>query len=383
LKVAFANARFRTSANEGADAHVRQVAANTIALGHELWMWPPHIFPTAKPLPEGRFARLMKLREMDVLYTRVQHDCAKPLQWTVGPRRKLIGNPLVVWEFNTVPEYGEYRGMTKPQIEAEINKFRHFGRGCDLAVCVSEHLARYVTEKLFIGRTLTVPNGSDPDLYTPAAKPVPRVRKGHDVFNVLWIGSAFTAWHNFELMADAARIIAASGNPTNIVFHIIGPGMDQMAEMPDIVHYHGSAKYEELPRWLAAMDVGLCLYKPGPADYSSPLKVFDYMSSALCIVATDQPQARQIFGELHQLDLLMPQGNPQLLADTLVALSRNRDRVRKQGEAARKLLIEKYTWRRAVVDTFVEIEKLLYRGMGASPVQSQRLRRTSEAPVPH
>jgi glycosyltransferase involved in cell wall biosynthesis len=221
-----------------------------------------------------------------------------------------------------------------------------------------------VREKLFIGRTITIPNGSDPDLYTPAAKPVARVRKSDDVFNVLWIGSAFTGWHNFELMADAAKIIAASGNPTNIQFHIIGPGMDQMAEMPANVHYHGSAKYEELPRWLASMDVGLCLYKPGPADYSSPLKVFDYMSSALCVVATDQPQTNEIFQKLHQLDLLMPQGNPQHLADTLVNLSRDRERVRKQGEASRKLLIEKYTWRHAVAVTLAEIEKLLAERRG-------------------
>jgi glycosyltransferase involved in cell wall biosynthesis len=327
-------------------------------------MWPPHIHPAAKPLPNGRFARLMKLREMDVLYTRVQHDCAKPLTWATGTTRKLMGDPLVVWEFNTVPEYGEYRGMTPAQIDAEIAKFRHHGRGCDLAICVSQHLADYVRTKLGIARTLAVPNGSDPDLYTPAAKPVARVSKGENVFNVLWIGSAFTAWHNFGLIADAARIVHAAGNPTNIVFHIIGPGMDQMRDMPPIVHYYGSEKYELLPHWMAAMDVGLCLYKPGPADYSSPLKVFDYMASGLALVATEQPQTREILTQLDQLDLLMPHDNPQLLADTLVKLSRDRARTKKLGEASRKLLIDKYTWRRAVADTFVEIDKVLEERRG-------------------
>ncbi len=367
MKVAFANARFRTSANEGADAHVRQVAANTVAIGHELWMWPPHNHPAAKPLPTSRFARLMKLREMDVLYTRVQHDCAKPLTWAIGPTRTLMGDPLVVWEFNTVPEYGEYRGMSPAAVDAEISKFRHFGRGCDLAVCVSQHLADYVKQNIGIQRTLTVPNGSDPDLYTPDAKPVTRIAKNEKVFNVLWIGSAFTAWHNFSLLADAARIVHATGNPTNILFHIIGPGMDQMRDMPPIVHYYGSEKYELLPHWLAAMDVGLCLYKPGPADYSSPLKVFDYMASGLAIVATDQPQTREIFTQLDQLDLLMPHNNPQMLADAIIKLSRDRDRAKKLGEASRKLLIDKYTWRRAIVDTFKEIEKLLEERKSGRP----------------
>jgi glycosyltransferase involved in cell wall biosynthesis len=384
MKVAFANAKFRTSANEGADAHVRQVAANSVAIGHEMYMWPPHVHPATKALPNGRLARLKVLRSCDVIYTRVQHDVQKPLTWTLGYHRALLGNPLFVWEFNTVPEYGEYRGMWPQQIRQEVEKFRYYGRGCDLAVCVSQHLADYVRNNLGIERTITIPNGSDPDLYTPAAEPVARVRKAPDVFNVLWIGSAFTAWHNFGLLAEAAKIVHQRGNPTNIVFHIIGPGMDQMRDMPPNVHYQGSEKYEFLPRWLAGMDVGLCLYKPGPADYSSPLKVFDYMASGLCVVSTDQPQTREIFGQLNQPDLLMPFDNAQLLADTLTSLSRDRDRVRRQGEAARKLLIEKYTWRRAIVDTFREIEKLLAqkrsRGRGVSPASSTT--NTGETPVP-
>src|SRR4051812_24746600 len=213
MKVAFANAKFRTSANEGADAHVRQVAANAAAIGHEIFMWPPHVHPAAKALPKGRFARLRALRSMDVIYTRVQHDVAKPMTWTVGPKRALFGNPLFVWEFNTVPEYGEYRGMTPQQIKAEVELFRRYGRGCDLAVCVSQHLADYVKQNPGIGRTLPFPNGGAPALSPPAAPPVARVRKGGDAFNVLWIGSAFTAWHNFDLLARAAKIVHASGNP--------------------------------------------------------------------------------------------------------------------------------------------------------------------------
>src|SRR5207253_793964 len=112
---------------------------------------------------------------------------------------------------------------------------------------------------------------------------------------------------------------------------------------------------------MSAMDVGLCLYRPGPADYSSPLKVFDYMSSALCVVATAQPQVREIFEQLDQTDLLVDPDAACGLADKLEALAKNRARTASLGENARKLLIEKYTWRRAVADTFAEIEKLSRR----------------------
>ena len=45
--------------------------------------------------------------------------------------------------------------------------------------------------------------------------------------------------------------------------------MNQMRDMPANVHYYGVEDYERLPQWMSAMDVGLCLYRPGPADYSS------------------------------------------------------------------------------------------------------------------
>ena len=131
-----------------------------------------------------------------------------------------------------------------------------------------------------------------------------------------------------------------------------------MGEMPANVHYYGVEDYEKLPRWMSAMDVGLCLYKSGPADYSSPLKVFDYMSSGLAVVATKQPQTTQLLSELGTPELLMSPDDPKALADTLESLAADRARVREISARARELSIRKYTWRRAVVDTFAEIERI-------------------------
>jgi glycosyltransferase involved in cell wall biosynthesis len=204
-----------------------------------------------------------------------------------------------------------------------------------------------------------VPNGSDPDLYTPDAPIVPRLQGADDEnFNALWIGSAYVDWHNFKLLADAARIIWERGNPKKIVFHLIGQGMSKMGEMPGNVHYYGVEDYEKLPQWMSAMDVGLCLYRSGPADYSSPLKVFDYMSSGLAVVATRQPQTQQLLDELGTPELLMSPDDPKGLADALESLASDRAKVTEIARRARELAIAKYTWRRAVVDTFAEIERI-------------------------
>src|SRR5437868_11978735 len=100
------------------------------------------------------------------------------------------------------------------------------------------------------------------------------------------------------------------------------------------------------------MDVGLNVYRPGPADYSSPLKIFDYMASGLTVVSTVQPQVAEVFEQLGQTDLMVPTDRPEALADVLRQLARDRERLKRQGAAGRKLAVDYYNWRRAAVDTF-------------------------------
>jgi glycosyltransferase involved in cell wall biosynthesis len=83
------------------------------------------------------------------------------------------------------------------------------------------------------------------------------------------------------------------------------------------------------------------------------------MMSGLCVVTTEQPQCRELFEQLGQTDLLMPPDDPVKLADALESLAKDRQRVKTQGRKSRELAIGKYTWRRAVTDTFAEVQKLM------------------------
>lgn len=360
MKLLYANTRVRPGIHNGANAHVRQFVQHAAALGHEIYMRREGCHPSARPLPTGRWMKFRKVRELDVVYVRLEHAPVSPCTWAIGARRRLIGDPVMVWEFNTVPEFGEYCGLSPGRVQLNIQRLRQLGRGCDLAVCVSERLAEYVTGTLGISRTLVVPNGSEPDLYTPDAPVVERlIERSTGSFNVVWIGSAKLGWHDLDLLSDAARILWDRPNRCAVVFHLIGDGLDRMRDMPPNVHYHGAEDYERLPRWLSAMDVGLCLYRPGPAEFSSPMKVFDYMSSGLAVIATPQPQVREILDEIGTPELLVPPDDPAALANCLESLAHNREYVARVGTAARQLCVKKFTWRRAVGDTFAEIEKVL------------------------
>ena len=338
---------------------MRQFIENASALGHEIFLWhgvQPH--PLTKPVPTGRIARFKFLRTVDLIYYRVEWKPPFGDKIILPPYRKFIGNPLVAWEFNTVPEYGRVQNVPEAVIENAKANMRRLGAGVDLAVCVSRAIETYVKETLCFRTTMVTPNGSDPQLFGKHVPPVERINRSPDVLNVVWIGSAKLGWHNFELLRDAAWSIWKSGEGHRIIFHVIGPGMERMREAPANLNYHGSELYTQLPGWLSAMDVGLNVYRPGPADFSSPLKVFDYMASGLAIVSTEQPQVREIFTQLGQTDLLVPSDQPEALANILRGLAADRERVKRLGAAGRELVVNQYNWRKGVADTFARIESL-------------------------
>jgi glycosyltransferase involved in cell wall biosynthesis len=359
MRLAYANAKYVHNDTRGRNAHIGQFIAGAVALGHEVWGWPGNEHSSVRIIPSGRLRRILALRQMDVIYTRLQQTPASACYYALPPQRQLVGSPLMVWEFNTIPEFDRLLGKSQDDVEKTIQVFRQLGQGCDLAICVSSAISQYVKGKLNIPNTLTVPNGSDPDLFRPDVVPVRRVERIPDRLNVAWIGSAELSWHNFELMRAAAEMLWQLGEGDRVAFHIIGQQFRMMRDMPPNIHYYGADDYEAIPHWLAAMDVGLCLYHPGPADYNSPLKLFDYMASGLAVVATTQPQVSEVFDQLGQPDLIVEPDDPSTLAGILLRLGQNQARTRSLGQAGRQLVIDYYNWDRAVNDTFHAIQMLL------------------------
>jgi glycosyltransferase involved in cell wall biosynthesis len=356
----FSTTSYKHGSPLGGYAHMRQFLAHASELGHDLLLihGGQHPSPRVKAAPTSRLGRFMALRQMDVLYYRVEYKPPRDVKWVLPPRRSLLVSPLVVWEFNSVPEYARLLGEDDRAVEGHIASLKHFGAGCDLAVCVSDAISDYVKTRIGLKRVMTAPNGSDPDLFRPDAPPVKRIIRHPGRLNVVWMGSAEVKWHNFELLRDAAWLLWNNGDPL-ADFHILGQGMVGLRDLPANVHYHGAEQYDKLPGWLSAMDVGLNVYRPGPADYSCPLKLFDYMASGLALVSTDQPQVRDIFRQLGQEDWIVPSGgSAEALAEILRKIAADPQRRAKQGAAARELAVKTYNWAKTTRDTLDAIESL-------------------------
>jgi len=80
------------------------------------------------------------------------------------------------------------------------------------------------------------------------------------------------------------------------------------------------------------------------------------------VVSTEQPQLRDVFTEMDQLDAMVSCGDAEALAKLLLTLQRDPDRVRAQGRASRRLVETRYNWARSVGDILCELESLVAGG---------------------
>ena len=244
-------------------------------------------------MPPERWGKARVLRTCDAVIFRLEGGSPEIFKLFKPWFRWTLGKAKVVWEFNTVPEFGHVVGQSQKQIDGFRQTFRKYAKYCDLAVCVSERLSEYVRDQLGVKNVVTVPNGSDPELFYPERTPHSHVREAKGL-NVIWMGGAGLKWANFELIRKAAKILWNERNSRDINVYVLGANFEGLRDMSPNIHYLGKDKYENIPAWLAGMDVGLISYSPGASEYSSPLKLFDYMASGLAVVTSDQPQASGI-----------------------------------------------------------------------------------------
>jgi glycosyltransferase involved in cell wall biosynthesis len=100
-----------------------------------------------------------------------------------------------------------------------------------------------------------------------------------------------TGYFDFDLLEDLARALPQS------TLLLIGPAtsetasaLERLAQLPS-VHWLGQKPYVELPRYVAAFDVGLIPYVSNAHTRSCfPLKVYEYLAAGKPAVASGLPE---------------------------------------------------------------------------------------------
>jgi starch synthase len=200
-------------------------------------------------------------------------------------------------------------------------------------------------------RVLEVEWGADITAFRPARDGTPPFPRDPSRIWCVFAG-AFRPWHGAPLLASAlGRLHAAGDHRFGAVF--IGDGPERAATeraaagLPAML-FTGAIAHADLPRYLAAADIGVAPFDPvrhPPLQlgfYWSPLKVFEYMACGLPVVAPRLSRLTRLIA--HDVEgLLYDPDDARGLDGALVTLADSSRRGR-LGAAARMRVVRDYSW---------------------------------------
>jgi len=348
LKVYFANGKISKGRFEGSFVHITEVVKYLCGKGHRVYL-PPSDCSVGTLLPQNRLFRLPAIFRCDIHYFRFQGRPVLPRWYKLLRRLKVFRQP-VVWEMNATTEL-QNKTLDADVYEGVVRAVAEDSKFVKLAICNTPALARY-SQSLGIPLTNVIPLGANPDVF-----PIRNFEKISDrPLRVTWIGNANIEWHDFETMRQAAIFLA---DRTDIEFHFL---CSYSSELPRNVTLHDPMPYTELASWLGDMDVGLAIYNPESlfeyGIFSSPLKIFDYMSCGLTVVASPIEQVRSLIRDGENGHVVETKSVLHLV-ERLVALAEDRSSLQSVGEAARSSVLDYYNWSRVGQETETALMDLL------------------------
>lgn len=217
-------------------------------------------------------------------------------------------------------------------------------------VCNSEGTKKQITKDGFIN-LIAVPNGVDLEEFDNLGDKF-EIRKTLelpiDKKIVMYVGHLYE-WKGVGVVLESAKLLR---NREDILFLIIGGDEEERKEYSvkiasedaKNVTFFGQKPKKEIPKYLKSADV---LLLPNIAtteesiNYTSPIKMFEYMASGVPILASRLPSIMEV---LHKENaLLMEQNNPHALAQGVEKLLSDQVFAERLAANAKKD-IKKYTW---------------------------------------
>ena len=263
--------------------------------------------------------------------------------------RLLMGRrALFCFEVHTVP---------RSRLSAALHLWA--ARRMNAVVAITEGLRRWYLKAGFDPqRVFVAPDAVDIQAFANRDRAAARIEGGisTDVPVVCYLGHLYP-WKGVDTLVEAAHY--ADPNVQWIIVGGVPPDLDRIraaaADLPN-VHVLGHMPPDRARRYLVAADVAVIPFSARQViarEYTSPLKLFEYMAAKRPIVASDLPSMREVLHDGHNALLVAPD-DPRALAEAVTRLLADKALGARLAQAAR-LEVESRTWtqRAAVIREFL------------------------------
>ena len=305
----------------------------------------------------------LKTSDFDFIYQRYSR-----FNWTGVLLAAVTGLPLVL-EFNG-SEVWVSRQWDPVGLQWLLKRFERLNQlAADLIFVVSDVERRNSLnagvhpEKLIVN-----PNGVDPARFHPdcGGRALRRSIGIDEETIVIGFVGTFGPWHGAPVLAEAATRIEST---TRFCFLFVGDGEErsrtekiiEAAGKKVVAVFTGRISHSDVPAHLDACDILVAPTLPaddGSEFFGSPTKLFEYMAMARPVVGSRLGQIAEVIDEGIN-GLLVEPGDINALARAINKLAIDHQLRERLGAAARKKVIERYTWRHNAARVFEGVQQAL------------------------
>lgn len=219
-------------------------------------------------------------------------------------------------------------------------------------ITVSEELKEfYVRKGILSEKIFVVPNGANIEKFSPLSgnNVAPDIKQTKNL--VIGFIGTFNKWHGINTLGET--IWKCSKLETRTKFLLIGdgplkPDLEKYIndhDLQNFVQFSGIVPHNQIPQYISAMDIVIAPYPKLDFFYFSPLKIFEYMSSAKAIIAARIGQVEELIQDGINGFLYEPDNQDELMSKLLMLVD-DRSLRHKFGERARQTILKNYTWDR-------------------------------------
>ncbi len=286
----------------------------------------------------------LQVREVDLVMGTTPPIFQAVSAWFVALLRR---KPFLLEVRDLWPEFGVSMGVLKnPLVIALARWLERFLYARATHILVNSPAYReYMISKGVPERKVTyIPYGTDVDMFNPQVDGSSiRAELGvQDKFVVLYAGALGQA-NDIDTLLRAAKRLKVE---EKIRFVLFGDGKERPrleAEargmgLPNVI-FAGVRAKKDMPRVVAAADACLAILQDIPMFRTTyPNKVFDYMAAGRATILVIDGVSRRLIEESGGGVFVRP-GDDAMLAETVLELSKNPQRLQQMGRSAREYLV--------------------------------------------
>ncbi len=336
----------------GRSVHVHQILSGLIKKGHTLHVLNLEQMPDLMKYPKTKEGLQHLYKNVDILYIRLDGEQIESEIFSIEP---YPDNLPIVWEINSpISEFliyiDQFKSRTGLNLRAKMDlrskemQRKKTAKTVKAAICVSKEMQQYASKFLNIKKTYIIPNGSDPCIFSPELKDKNLFTLPKENFIVLWSGNMELAWHEGLLVRNIAEKFLEIDKTVSFVFLTKKKFFN--FNLPENSIIIDDIPYNDVPKYFASSDVCLCLYRREPwckwGFYLSSLKLFDYMSSACPVIASDAGQISEVIK--NGINGFLTNNKIEDIIEKLIFLKSNTEKAKNIGMKAREDIVKVYNW---------------------------------------